>query len=722
MNRGRLSGLGLRLVRRIHVNPSHEVATALAAGSPVVALESTILTHGLPFPKNLEMGMAVEKVIRAEGCVPATTAFLGGQAKVGLTGKELERLANSRGNQKVSRRDIPSALARGLNGGTTVAATMILAKKAGIKVFATGGLGGVHRGVSETWDISADLEELSKTPIAVVCSGPKSILDVPKTLEYLETKGVPVATYGQVSVPGFFTRDSGVESPYTFDSPEDAAAMIRAGTEFGMENGYVFCVPCPKHLAMPAHVADRAIESALEQAALQGISGKATTPYLLKKVWEATGGDSINTNIEFVKNNARVAAQISRSLAALEGSISIQIPTRLEPRAKPPVRTLQRSTEVPRVLAVGALAQDITCSLDAENISVSSYPGTITTALGGAAHNVALASAYGGAHTRLVSVVGERESEEISKSLSPALDASGVLVSEKRTARYISMNDSKGELIVACADMESISTQLQLKHLNTQLNLANDGVIVFDGNIGKDQTQAILDLKSSGLKLFEPTSVTKAARLAHLSLKVWPFQSLDIAFPNSLELMSMFEEFSFCEKFDVQHWFPIVDSLPMDAVAEMKLDLFVRRCPGLKDVVQSGTVQAAIHLLPYIPNLFVTMGSKGVLSFQLIERLKDRTGGEKDGVPSVYIIAKNRQFGLLMQYFEPEAISSDRVKSVNGAGDTFCGMVCAQLAQSRIWLRDDGISKKNAITRAQLAARLSLQTYDAVSSAISDLK
>lgn len=703
------------------MQPSHEVASALASGSPVVALESTILTHGLPFPKNLEMGRAVEKMIRAEGCVPATTAFLAGQARVGLNEKELERLASSRGTHKISRRDIPSAFAHAFNGGTTVAATMILAKKAGIKVFATGGLGGVHRGVAETWDISADLEELSKTPIAVVCSGPKSILDVPKTLEYLETKGVPVSTYGQKSVPGFFTRDSGVSSPYVFDSPEDAASVIKAGLDFGMQNGYVFCVPCPSHLSMPAPLVDRAIESALEQAALEGITGKATTPYLLEKIWQATGGNSVSTNIEFVKNNARVAAQIARSLAALEGSISIQIPTRLEPRAKPPVRTLQRSSEAPKVLAVGALAQDMTCTLEAENISVSSYPGKISTTLGGAAHNVALSSAYGGVHTRLVSVIGEKESGEISRSLSPAIDASGVLVTESRTARYISMNDSKGELIVACADMETISSQLDLKHLSTQLSLGGDGIIVFDGNLGKKQTQAILDFKSSGLKLFEPTSVVKAARLAHQSLKVWPSPSVDIAFPNSLELMSMFEEFSFLEKFDVQNWFPIVDALPMDAVAEMKLDLFVNRCPGLENIIQSGLVQAAIHLLPYIPNLFVTMGSKGVISFQLIEGLKDRTGGDRDGVPSVYIIAKNRQFGLLIQHFKSEDISNDQVKSVNGAGDTFCGMICAQLAQTSNWLRDDGTSKRNAITRAQRAATLSLQTYDAVSSGINDI-
>ncbi|PRT55243.1 hypothetical protein B9G98_02863 [Wickerhamiella sorbophila] len=712
-----------RLCRGFHVKLSETVQAAIAQKLPIVALESTIITHGLPYPDNLRLAREVESVIVAEGCVPATTAFIDGKPLVGLDAEHLELMATAKNLVKVSRRDIPHVMASKLSGGTTIAGTMILAHRAGIKIFATGGLGGVHRGVANTWDISADLEELGQTPVAVVCAGPKSILDVPKTIEFLETKGVPVSTLGPpgTNVPGFFTRDSGVKSPFTFSTPKEAAEIVRNGTEFGLENGYVFCVPCPEHLAMDPVIINSAINMALVEADKAGITGKEATPFLLKKVWEATKGDTVTTNIEFVKNNARVAAQMARELALSEGSVSVMMPLKVPSVQKPPPQKLDssRKRETPDVCVVGSLAQDLTCTLKTTNISPSSFPGQVTTTLGGVGHNVALASAYSGAKTRLISVVGEKEEPAVKKSLSPAIDAAGIQIISGRTARYIAMNDAEGELIVACADMESVE-KMDPKHIEQELRFADAKVVVFDGNLGVEQTQSVL--AAQGFKIFEPTSVPKSARIADHNLKVFPNPSINMATPNTMELMSMFEEFSFKDRFDLDHWFPIIDAIPMsDPVTQFKIDRFLNTNPHLESIVESGLLQAAVHILPYIPNLFVKLGKDGVLTFQLIEYLKDRTGDTADG-RGLYILSKKKPFGLLMQYYPvPEVVPASSVQSVNGIGDTFCGVLAAQLSQTQMWLRDDGPSKANAITKAQRAAALSLQTFAPVSTEVSQL-
>lgn len=712
----------VKLARGYHIRLSDSVQTAIAQKLPIVALESTIITHGLPYPDNLRMAQEVEAVVAAEGCVPATTAFINGQPLVGLSQQQLKFLATEPNLVKISRRDIPSVMANHQSGGTTIAGTMILAHRAGIKIFGTGGLGGVHRGVADTWDISADLDELGRTPVAVICAGPKSILDVPKTVEYLETKGVPVYTLGPVgsNVPGFFTRDSGVKSPFTFASAKEAAEIVKQGTDFGLQNGYVFCVPCPEHLAMDPTVINSAIDKALVEADLQGITGKEATPFLLRKVWEATKGNTVATNIEFVKNNARVAAQMARELALSEGSVSVMLPTELTPKHKPAPQKLEPARrEVPEVCVVGSLAQDLTCTLQTTNISPSSFPGQVTTSLGGVAHNVALASAYSGAKTRLISVVGEKEEPAVKNLLSPAIDPAGILITPGRTARYIAMNDSEGQLIIACADMESVE-EMDPNHISNELRLVDPKVVVFDGNLGADQTKAVL--AAPGFKIFEPTSVPKSARIADHDLKTWPTASVDMATPNSMELMSMFEEFSFKDKFDLDHWFPIIDALPVsDSVSQFKIDRFLDTNPHLESIVESGLLQAAIHLLPFIPNLFVKLGKDGVLSFQLVEYLKDRTGDTADG-RGLYILSKTKPFGLLMQYYPvPDVVPPNLVQSVNGIGDTFCGVLAAQLAQTQMWLRDDGPSKFNAVNRAQRAAALSLQTFAPVSTEVSQL-
>lgn len=286
-----------------------EVKEALEAGKPVVALESTIISHGMPYPKNVETALAVEQVVRDNGAVPATIAVIGGRLKAGLTHDEIEYLGKTgRGVAKASRRDLPAIVARGADGATTVTTTMIIAHMAGIKIFATGGIGGVHRGAETTMDISADLEELAKTPVMVVCAGAKSILDLGLTLEYLETKGVPVIGYGTDELPAFYTRKSGFGVDYRVDSPKELAEMFTAQRELGYDGGMLVTNPIPEEYSMDKDVIDRAIEQALEEAKAQGIKGKETTPFLLAKVVELTGGDSLESNIKLVMNNARIAA------------------------------------------------------------------------------------------------------------------------------------------------------------------------------------------------------------------------------------------------------------------------------------------------------------------------------------------------------------------------------------------------------------------------------
>lgn len=303
------------IIMNKYLDTSPEVQKALAEGKPVVALESTIISHGMPYPKNVETAMLVEKTIRDNGAVPATIAIIGGRLKAGLSPEEIEYLGKSgRKVAKVSRRDLAAIVARGADGATTVTTTMIIAHMAGIKVFATGGIGGVHRGAETTMDISADLEELASTPVMVVCAGAKSILDLGLTLEYLETKGVPVIGYGTDELPAFYTRRSGFGVDYRVDTPAQLAAMFKAQQELGMKGGMLVTNPIPEQYAMDKEVIDAAIDQAVKESKEQGIHGKETTPFLLARVVELTGGDSLESNIQLVLNNAIVASKTAAEL------------------------------------------------------------------------------------------------------------------------------------------------------------------------------------------------------------------------------------------------------------------------------------------------------------------------------------------------------------------------------------------------------------------------
>ena len=295
-----------------------EVAAALAEGKPVVALESTIISHGMPYPQNVETALAVEKIVRENGAVPATIAIIGGRLKAGLSPEEIEYFGK-KGPEiaKASRRDLPVLIAKGQDGACTVTTTMMIAAMAGISVFATGGIGGVHRGAETTMDISADLEELGQTPVMVICAGAKSILDLGLTLEYLETKGVPVIGYGTEELPAFYTRKSGFGVDYRLDTPAELAAAFHAQREMGLKGGMLVTNPIPEEFSMDADVINAAIDQAVAECKAQGIHGKATTPFLLARIKDITGGDSLDSNIQLVFNNARLAARTAGELSKL---------------------------------------------------------------------------------------------------------------------------------------------------------------------------------------------------------------------------------------------------------------------------------------------------------------------------------------------------------------------------------------------------------------------
>ena len=302
-----------------HLDIAPEVRLALEQGQPVVALESTIISHGMPYPQNVATALRVEAEVRDSGALPATIAVMDGRLTAGLNAAQIEALGRTGpAVAKVSRRDLPFVVSAGQTGATTVAATMIIAAMAGIRVFATGGIGGVHRGAAHTFDISADLQELARTPVAVVCAGAKSILDLGLTLEYLETHGVPVVGYRTTQLPAFFTQDSGFAVDYRLDAASDIARLLQVKWALGLGGGVVIANPIPEAHAMPRAVIDAAIAQALSDAHAQGVSGKQTTPFLLERVNALTGGNSLAANIELVLNNARLASAVAVALAGLE--------------------------------------------------------------------------------------------------------------------------------------------------------------------------------------------------------------------------------------------------------------------------------------------------------------------------------------------------------------------------------------------------------------------
>lgn len=296
---------------------SDEVKKAKAEGRPIVSLESTIISHGMPYPKNKETALALEAIIREEGAVPATIGIIDGEIVIGMNEEEIEAFSTRKGIRKVSKRDLPIVMARKEWGATTVSATILCSAMAGIDIFATGGIGGVHRGAEKTWDVSRDLYELGSEPTMVICSGAKAILDLPKTIEVLETQGVSVLSYESETFASFYSRSSGLPVDAVFRDPAEAAAILKARRDLGLTGGVLVSNPCPEEMALPNEYIEKAIEEAVKEAEEQKITGKAVTPFLLSRIATITGGESLETNMALVKNNARLAAKIALSYCKL---------------------------------------------------------------------------------------------------------------------------------------------------------------------------------------------------------------------------------------------------------------------------------------------------------------------------------------------------------------------------------------------------------------------
>ncbi|KAG8891636.1 hypothetical protein FRB99_003439, partial [Tulasnella sp. 403] len=419
-----------QLRERIPLDVHPEVEEAIQSGKPIVALESTIISHGMPYPHNMSTALSLESIIRQSGAVPATIALLKGRVKVGLTPTELETIARPRADdpvQKVSRRDLAPVIGLGKDGGTTIGGTMVLAALAGIKVFATGGLGGVHRGGETSWDVSADLTELGRTPVAVIAAGAKSILDIGRTLEYLETQGVMVATYGPTDdFPAFFTPISGFKSPWRVDNPIDAAKIIHSSHKLGLTSGQFFGVPIPASHHASGAMIQAAVDQAVRESEENGMSkrGKEVTPWLLKRIADLTRGESLKSNVALIENTTRVGGQIAAELSKLEraarpnnsqpGPSPFRSPNETPKSVTSPVQTdvkvKQRSP--PQLVVLGAAAVDVTArsSKPRESAKESTSPGTVDITLGGVARNMAEAAhrrSQNPEATLLVSPVGD---------------------------------------------------------------------------------------------------------------------------------------------------------------------------------------------------------------------------------------------------------------------------------------------------------------------------
>lgn len=537
------------LRRYLNVVVSPEVAAAVMGKRPVVALESTIISHGgLPFPKNLELAKEAEAVVRRHGAVPATCAVIGGIPKVGLDATDLEILAREQVS-KASRRDLPFVCREqgGRHASTTVAGTIVLAHLAGIRVFATGGIGGVHRGAEESFDVSADLLELGRTPVSVVCAGIKSILDVPKTLEVLETQGVPVVTLQSDSFPAFFTNDSGLRSPLRVDSPRELAEMAAASLALGLQTGMVVAVQNPEPHADPAAL-EECIVGALKSATEAGVTGPAITPYLLAKVEALTGGRSLEANVALLLNNARVASLMAVELSLLSsGLAALPAVTTMKTNTYTKPSTVASSSApeaaAPAVVVVGGAARDVVASMSPMVAfkTGSSNPGKVRGGFGGVARNISERLSRLGLSVTLCSAVGDDDDGRslLSHAARAGVDVTRVrVIPEGITASYVAVHGPGGDLVAGVASMEVIQAGLgeaEVAALAGRVRLSQ--LVVSDGNLSPATFAALCRLcVSFAVPLFfEPTSDHKCL----LPLLANSLPLVDVIKPNASELRAL---------------------------------------------------------------------------------------------------------------------------------------------------------------------------------------
>lgn len=761
----------LRIVRNLSfkntIAISSEVRQALNDKVPVVSLESTIITHGFPYPANIDMALAVEQKIRDNGCVPATCAFIKGQPTVGLTGDQLQYLAEQKHVNKVSRRDIGVTMSQKLNGGTTIAGTMILSHLSSIKVFATGGLGGVHRDGHITMDVSTDLTELSRTPVTVVCAGPKLILDIPRTMEYLETQGVLVGTYNDngrthVEVPGFFCRESGVKSPYSFSSWQEIASLIHNQNNLmGLDSGSLICIPPLIDSALPADFICEIIDSANKEAMELKISGKDLTPFLLQKIAKDTKGMSVQCNKEFVIQNAEAASRIAVELMELErGKVChrselTNMPTEQQLSFQPSTALAKKVTEFPNVveskrtslretvpvldqvdtIIIGLIAVDTIGKCASKAVMRDSNPGQMKSSIGGVGYNVYLAHKSGlleqgfSSSYRLVAAIGsDFAGKAILEDLSSSgEDTSGIFILENgETAQYTAILDPSGELIVAAADMAIMEDSAWMSHISKQIIRAQPRNVIIDCNVLPEIFNHVISVSkkvSPFPKLIvEPTSQPKLGRIGRLgskNLRVFPNNFILLITPTSKELEAIFSSFNSQGYFDnFDEWFPALDALGIDANFREAMTALAKKHKVMATLLQQGLLQQAFQLLPYIPNILLKLGAEGCV---LIRLSTDARSYKSVPTTSPYkpaftitsvgkILDGDKQMGVVVQHFSIPSENEDLdIVDVTGAGDSLLGYLTSGIIRND-WLGSEIESLEQewglweSIYKAQLAS------------------
>uniref|UniRef100_A0AAQ5YAD8 Carbohydrate kinase PfkB domain-containing protein n=1 Tax=Amphiprion ocellaris TaxID=80972 RepID=A0AAQ5YAD8_AMPOC len=641
-----------KLNNLFRIHPS--VSQALAETKPVVALESTIITHGMPYPHNLRTAKEVEAIVRAEGATPATVGVIEGEVRVGLSSEELDYLAQCRSSLKVSRRDLPYVISKGVSGGTTVSATMIAAHRAGIPVFVTGGIGGVHRDGENSLDISADLTELGRTPIAVVSAGVKSILDIGRTLEFLETQGVCVATYGaSKNFPAFFSPQSGFTSAYHVCSPEEAAKLIASTLSLGLQSGVLLAVPIPEQHAAAGQQIEEAIQAAVTEASAKGVTGRDVTPFILQKVNELTEGKSLQANIALIHNNAKIGSQIACAL-------SKQVNERtLKNETHPPGN---KYDDVLLQVVVGGINVDFIAKGKTETLLFGqTNPGSVCQSFGGVGRNIADSLSRLGHKPLFISATGTDSNSDAVLNYCKHMNTCGVArIEGQSTATYCAVITESGELSLGLGDMD-IHQQITEQYVSLfEEQLSSATLVCLDGNIPVSTIDYVCSLaKKHNINVwYEPTDSEKACK-PFLS-DAW--KSLSYSSPNLAELCTM--------------------NATLGITTPEVL-------PSTLDEMLGVTVVLSRPLLDHLHCLVVTLGAHGVLLC-----------GELDAGTVNLQPRKQRRVRLCALYYPALTVTPEETMNVSGAGDSLAGALIAGILQ--------GKDTDSCVRMGLLAAKMSL--------------
>ncbi|XP_048463358.1 uncharacterized protein zgc:136858 isoform X1 [Rhincodon typus] len=645
-----------------------EVSEAIANKKAVVALESTIITHGMPYPHNLNTAKEVEQTVKNHGAVPATVGIVKGRIHVGLSDNELQYLAESKETLKVSRRDLPYVLSKGLSGGTTVSATMMVAHRVGIPLFVTGGIGGVHHDGQNSMDISADLTELGRTPVTVVSAGVKSILDIGRTLEYLETHGVCVTTFGKTrDFPAFFVPKSGFQSPCNVADEDEAAQLIASARRFGHDSGVLIAVPIPEEQAASSLIIDNAIQQAVEEARNEGILSKEVTPFILNRIHELTKGISLTTNIALIKNNAKVGSRIACALSRQchHNYSTLSQPSRLKQNAHA------------QLVVIGGCNVDFIAKAKGGDLvfTGSTNRGTVHQSIGGVGRNLADCLSRLGLNPLFISAIGKDANGEAVLRFCSHMDTGAVAVLPGRsTAVYCAVIAANGELSLGIGDMDIHQqiTEQYVSKFKKQLQLAS--FVCLDGNIPASTINYVCSVaKEHGTPvLFEPTNCIAACK----PFESDSWKSLTYTSPNLQELRAMNEALGL----------PVPTELPtlMDDVIGVALDM-------------------SQPLLKHLQCVIVTLDHQGVL---LCGRNEEGTIFLQPKKAPKIVPGK-----VCAIHYPAIAIEPEKVLNVSGAGDSLAaGIIAGILTQQET---------HTCIRMGLLAASYSLKSQEAISTSIS---